>query len=131
MENEDVNGETRAVGACLLDPELHDGPAGAESAEERAAREDVAREVCGTCPLAARCLAYALRARPRRGIWAGLTAEQVNNLAELLSTPAPSGVRLTLDEVACLLTASPQFAPATAVKLFATFAPEADGREVA
>jgi hypothetical protein len=66
--------------ACLYDPELHDGPSGSESPVDRAAREDVAREVCQGCPLREGCLAYALCALPARGIWAGFTAAEVATL---------------------------------------------------
>ncbi|MGW4640788.1 WhiB family transcriptional regulator [Sphaerisporangium sp. NPDC004334] len=65
--------------ACVLDPELHTGPDvfAKESAEERAAREQVAREVCADCPVWASCLFYALDERPQAGVWAGLTAEEI------------------------------------------------------
>lgn len=62
---------------CVYDPELHTGPAGAESPMERAARQEVAREVCATCPLLPRCLAYALAAAPTAGVWAARTAQEL------------------------------------------------------
>jgi WhiB family redox-sensing transcriptional regulator len=70
---------------CLFDPELHDGPdplATIEHPDSRAAREEVAREVCGSCPVAAKCLTYALRTRPARGIWAGFSADEIRQLAD-------------------------------------------------
>lgn len=72
--------------ACLYDPECHDGPDGpdGEAPEDRAAREQVAAEVCAVCPVRAACLAYALRTRPARGIWAGLTAFEVRAVADAL-----------------------------------------------
>jgi hypothetical protein len=68
---------------CLYDPELHDGPDRIETAEQRAAREQVAAEVCATCPALADCLTYALRTRPTRGVWAGLPAGHVAALADI------------------------------------------------
>jgi hypothetical protein len=79
---------------CRFDPELHDGPDRIESAEERAAREQVAAEVCASCPVLAECLAWALRTRPRRGVWAGLPAAHIAALADL------TGDRPGLGEVA-------------------------------
>lgn len=67
------------VGAeCVYDPELHTGPrATIETAEQTTAREDVAREVCATCPVRARCLARALDVRPRSGVWAAVSAGDI------------------------------------------------------
>ncbi|GAA5045514.1 hypothetical protein HNP84_002610 [Thermocatellispora tengchongensis] len=68
--------------ACMFDPELHTGPDlfADESAEEREARVQVAREVCADCPVWASCLFYALDTRPEVGVWAGLTAEEIASL---------------------------------------------------
>jgi hypothetical protein len=67
---------------CAFDPELHTGPRDAiESPQERAAREDVAKEVCAGCPARTVCEAYALRNRPKRGVWAGRTAAELAALA--------------------------------------------------
>ncbi|MFC7646585.1 WhiB family transcriptional regulator [Streptosporangium lutulentum] len=70
---------------CGLDPELHTGPDAFtdESADERAAREQVAREVCAECPVRALCLARALETRPSSGVWASILAA---DLLALLST---------------------------------------------
>jgi hypothetical protein len=78
--------------ACGFDPELHTGPDlfTEESAEERAAREQVAREVCADCPVWASCLFYALDARPETGVWAGLTAEEIAALAGGHDASAPT-----------------------------------------
>ncbi|MFI7028393.1 WhiB family transcriptional regulator [Microbispora rosea] len=67
---------------CDADPELHTGPDifTEESADERAAREDVAKELCADCPVRALCLARALRLRPEVGVWAGLTAQEIGDL---------------------------------------------------
>ncbi|MEU7839252.1 WhiB family transcriptional regulator [Nonomuraea sp. NPDC049129] len=63
---------------CTYDPELHTGPRlTIESTEERAAREAVAREVCGTCPALLLCEQYARQARPTSGIWAGRPAAEM------------------------------------------------------
>jgi WhiB family transcriptional regulator, redox-sensing transcriptional regulator len=74
--------------ACRFDPELHTGPDAfeTETDEQRAAREDVAREVCSTCSVRGACLAYALDIRPAHGIYAGHTAAEIAELADSLAT---------------------------------------------
>jgi WhiB family redox-sensing transcriptional regulator len=82
----DLRDECLDGAECLFDAELHEGPdplTEVEHPDARAAREDVAKEVCGTCPVRDVCLAYALRTTPARGVWAGLTAEEVAQLATL------------------------------------------------
>lgn len=67
---------------CRFDPELHDGPADPETAEQMAAREDVATDVCRSCPVFATCESYTARVRPASGVWAGRTpAERAMTLA--------------------------------------------------
>lgn len=70
---------------CAADPELFTGPAGIEPEDEpeqdRAARVDAAREVCADCPVRLPCLAWAVRARPSAGVWAGLVPEELTALA--------------------------------------------------
>ena len=80
----DLADECLNHGACLYDPELHDGPddPASETPHERAAREQVAAEVCATCPAREACLEYALRTRPGYGVWAGLTCDEVTALAD-------------------------------------------------
>ena len=85
----DVRGEPIEGAQCRFDPDLHTGPDGVESPDERAARELVAVEVCESCPLRGACLELAMRIRPEHGVWAGFTA------AELAALPS-----LDLDEVA-------------------------------
>jgi len=77
--------ELLADGAeCQYDPELHTGPDFTEEfAEERAAREEVARQVCASCSLRLECLEYALRIEPEEGVWAGYTADEIAVLAAL------------------------------------------------
>jgi hypothetical protein len=74
---------------CVCDPELFTGPAGIEAEDEpehdRAARIEVARQVCASCPVRQPCLAYALRTRPAAGVWAGLTAEEITAAARRLA----------------------------------------------
>jgi hypothetical protein len=67
--------------ACRFDPELHDGPDRVESAGERAARVQVAREVCVACPVLEECLDYVVRVRPERGVWGGFTAAEHDAVA--------------------------------------------------
>lgn len=78
---------------CTDDPELFTGPPGIEPEDEpepdRTARVDAAREVCADCPVRLPCLAYALRARPAAGVWAGLLPEEIAALAA--DTPRQGG----------------------------------------
>ena len=69
---------------CRYDPELHTGPDAFtdESEEDRAAREDVAMQVCASCPPRLECFEYALRIEPEHGIWAGFTATEIAMLAD-------------------------------------------------
>jgi WhiB family redox-sensing transcriptional regulator len=68
---------------CRFDPDLHTGPDAfeEESLDERAVREDVAKEVCGGCPVRMACLEHALKTLPEYGIWAGFTADEIAELA--------------------------------------------------
>ncbi|WP_219509296.1 WhiB family transcriptional regulator [Nonomuraea ceibae] len=78
--------------ACRFDPDLHAGPDAftEEPADARAAREQVAREVCAECPVWASCLFYALDARPEAGVWAGLTPDELDAFGgQGASTPTP------------------------------------------
>ncbi|QCB93322.1 WhiB family transcriptional regulator [Cellulomonas shaoxiangyii] len=66
------------------------------------ASADYARKVCGTCPLIATCLEYALDNNEPHGIWGGLTPKQRQRLGgapvsdmdesdDELDAPAPRG----------------------------------------
>ncbi|MEU9832734.1 WhiB family transcriptional regulator [Streptosporangium sp. NPDC048047] len=72
------------VGECRYDRDLHAGPDHPEGEQERAARVQVAREVCGLCPVRPLCLAYALTVRPATGVWAARTAEEIGHLTGTL-----------------------------------------------
>lgn len=78
---------------CLYDPYLHEGPddPARESPAEQAAREQVAADVCANCPVHEPCFEYALRTRPARGVWAGLTAPEISALADWLGLPDMKG----------------------------------------
>jgi hypothetical protein len=80
--------------ACLCDPELFTGPAGVdpddEPEHERAARVEVAREMCASCPVRLACLAYTLRTRPSAGVWAGHTPEEITALVRAANRPVRS-----------------------------------------
>ncbi|MEU9888063.1 WhiB family transcriptional regulator [Sphaerisporangium sp. NPDC051011] len=69
---------------CVYDPQLHTGPAHAETPAQRAARVQVAREVCEDCPVRALCLPYALAAAPDTGVWAGRTTAEITALSGAL-----------------------------------------------
>jgi WhiB family redox-sensing transcriptional regulator len=43
-----------------------------ERKPEKDARENVARQLCGACPVKTTCLEYAIRIREPHGIWGGL-----------------------------------------------------------
>ena len=76
---------------CVCDPELFTGPAGIEPEDEppdeRAARIEVARQICAVCPVRRPCLAYALRTRPAAGVWAGFTPEEITGLIAAAARP--------------------------------------------
>ncbi|WP_165964417.1 WhiB family transcriptional regulator [Actinomadura sp. KC216] len=73
----DLRGRPVTGAQCWFDPELHTGPDGFESPDERAARELVAAEVCESCPLRGQCLELAMQIRPESGVWAGFTAAEL------------------------------------------------------
>ncbi|MFJ5552905.1 WhiB family transcriptional regulator [Streptomyces sp. NPDC093225] len=50
-------------------------PAG-ERGEDRAVRDEAAREVCALCPVQAECLRHALHVQEPYGVWGGLTEEE-------------------------------------------------------
>lgn len=82
----DLRDECLDGAECLFDPELHDGPSDGEAIEhphDQAAREEIAKDICGTCPVRGACLEYAVRTMPERGIWAGLSADEVAAVADL------------------------------------------------
>lgn len=43
-----------------------------ERKDEKAGREEAAKEICRTCPVRKPCLAYAIEIREPHGIWGGL-----------------------------------------------------------
>ncbi len=52
-----------------------------ERKEEKAGREQAAKEICRTCPVRQPCLDYAVAIREPHGIWGGLNeAERKNTL---------------------------------------------------
>ena len=59
-----------------------------EPPEDRAARINVAREVCAACPVRLACLAYTLRTRPAAGVWAGFTPDEIAALVAAANRPA-------------------------------------------
>ena len=59
-----------------------------EPPQDRAARVEVARQVCAACPVRRPCLAYALRTRPAAGVWAGFTPEEITGLIAAAARPA-------------------------------------------
>ena len=47
-------------------------PSSFERKEDKEEREEIAKAICGTCPVLRPCLDYALRIREPHGIWGGL-----------------------------------------------------------
>jgi hypothetical protein len=86
LSTPDLRDECLAGAECLFDTELHDGPDPEDRFEHpdaRAAREDVAKDICATCPVQVACLEYAIRTKPAGGVWAGLTADEIAQLHAL------------------------------------------------
>ncbi|MFD5421104.1 WhiB family transcriptional regulator [Streptomyces sp. NPDC127069] len=62
--------------ACRdLGPDRFFHPAG-ERGEDRAERDEAAREICALCPVQVECLRHALRVQEPYGVWGGLTEEE-------------------------------------------------------
>ncbi|MGW6979699.1 WhiB family transcriptional regulator [Streptomyces sp. NPDC054932] len=47
-----------------------------ERGEDRAARDEAAKEICAGCPVQSECLRHALSAGETYGVWGGLTEEE-------------------------------------------------------
>ncbi|MFK0120833.1 WhiB family transcriptional regulator [Streptomyces sp. NPDC090994] len=63
----------RDLGLCLReDPDLF-FPIGSADSGLSAVQTDEAKAVCRRCPVAERCLAWAVEAGPVEGIWGGTT----------------------------------------------------------
>jgi WhiB family redox-sensing transcriptional regulator len=63
-------------GACRgMDSALFFHPEG-ERGPARAGREARAKEICGNCPVLARCRAHALAAHEPYGVWGGLSESE-------------------------------------------------------
>ena len=60
--------------------ELFFPPSFPERREEREAREDKAKAICGDCGVRPECLDFALRVREPHGIWGGLTEAERRRL---------------------------------------------------
>lgn len=88
----DLLNELATRGDCRHDTDLHMGPDAFETepAADRRARQDVAREVCESCPVWDLCLDYAMRIPPVHGVWAGLLPYELAALRrEARTLPAP------------------------------------------
>ncbi|WP_165959830.1 WhiB family transcriptional regulator [Nonomuraea longispora] len=72
--------------ACQLeDADLFTSPEGEEPDQARQDREALAKAICARCPARAACLDYALTIRPRDGVWAGYTADEINALTRIFA----------------------------------------------
>lgn len=56
-------------------------PVSRERRRSRLTRENQAKRICATCPVASECLDHALVVGERYGIWGGLTPDERNDLA--------------------------------------------------
>jgi len=73
-----VRASCRGPQAAVFFPPSHP-----ERKDERAEREERAKEICGSCPVRKPCLDYALDIREPHGIWGGMNeAERKVVLAE-------------------------------------------------
>ncbi|GAA2279291.1 hypothetical protein GCM10010149_23780 [Nonomuraea roseoviolacea subsp. roseoviolacea] len=64
------------------DAELFTGPDAFtdEPADVREEREARAKAVCASCPARVPCLLYAMAIKPRVGVWAGLTSDELRGV---------------------------------------------------
>jgi WhiB family redox-sensing transcriptional regulator len=77
----------RALAACKgVDPELFFSSEDLPDKRDRVERESVAKSICAACPVRAECLAYAIAAGERYGIWGGLNPQERRAVAR--SAPA-------------------------------------------
>jgi WhiB family redox-sensing transcriptional regulator len=76
-------------GRCRdLDPELFYPPLDAETRQQRDAREEAAKAICASCPVRAECLAWALAADERLGVWGGKNERERQLLPAAARRPA-------------------------------------------
>lgn len=74
----EIDASWRLDGACAeLDPEDFYPEGGQRHVRQSYER---ARVVCATCPVAQRCLSYALEHEERHGMWGGLTPAEREDL---------------------------------------------------
>lgn len=87
----EAENDWRQNAACAgLDPELFFSSEEVENRQERREREAAAKAVCGRCTVVDDCLAYALEARERYGIWGGLTADERRELGRRGAPSSPA-----------------------------------------
>lgn len=55
-------------------------PTQLERRDEKQARENRAKEICGMCAVKGDCLEYAVNIRERHGIWGGLNEQERRSL---------------------------------------------------
>lgn len=73
----EAENDWRPRAACRgLDPDTFFVSDDVENRAERREREAAAKAVCARCPVVEECLAYALAAGERYGIWGGLNADE-------------------------------------------------------
>jgi WhiB family transcriptional regulator, redox-sensing transcriptional regulator len=86
-------GGWQVLAACAdEDPDLFIGP-DRESAAARQEREAAALSVCRRCPVSRECALFAISRGMGRGVWGGMTEEQVR-AARQVSGRRASGIRV-------------------------------------
>ena len=78
--------------ACLGRPDLFFAPDNSETRSERRRREAAAKSVCARCPVRNDCLADALAAEERFGIWGGLTERERRSLGRSTNKVSPQDI---------------------------------------
>jgi WhiB family transcriptional regulator, redox-sensing transcriptional regulator len=61
-----------------------------ERKPEKDARENVARQLCGACPVRDTCLEYAIRIREPHGIWGGMNELERRRVIRRRSAEQPA-----------------------------------------
>lgn len=80
--------EWQYEGACRdLDTELFFHPEG-ERGPSRRRRAEVAKKICGSCPVMAACREHSIATREPYGIWGGLTEEERRRIVRSASERA-------------------------------------------
>lgn len=67
---------------------------------ERGGDPKPAQAVCFQCPVRVRCLAYALAAKEKQGIWGGKSERQRRHIRQAMAIARAAGEIITVESVA-------------------------------